>query len=165
MILYDTGFIWILLACALYGVIHSALASNTAKARAARWFGQAVRQRFYRLFFVTAAFATTLALLALVPLLPDRTIYRIPMPWVYLTLAIQALAAVALAVGLLQTGALAFLGIRQLLEAVPFHEKLVTTHRGTLYYHTGLTNPLASLKVDLYGQFARIRLAARGPRC
>ncbi len=130
MIPYNTGFIWILLACAAYGVIHSVLASNTAKALAARWFGQAARQRFYRLFFVFAAFATTLPLLALVPLLPDRTIYRIPAPWVYLTLAVQVLAVVALAIGLLQTGALAFLGLCQLLEAAPFREKLVT---GGLY--------------------------------
>ncbi len=130
MIPYNAGFIWILLACGLYGVIHSVLASNTAKALAARWFGQAARQRFYRLFFVIAAFATTLPLLALVPLLPDRTIYRIPAPWVYLTLAVQALAVVALAVGVLQTGAFAFLGIRQLQEAVPSREKMVT---GGLY--------------------------------
>ncbi len=130
MNLYNTGFIWILLACAVYGVIHSVLASNTAKSLAAHWFGQAARLRFYRLFFVFAALATTLPLLALVPLLPDSTIYRIPAPWVIPTLAIQALAVIALAVGVLQTGALAFLGIRQFLEAAPFREKLVT---GGLY--------------------------------
>ncbi len=130
MILSSTGFIWILLACAVYGVIHSVLASNTAKALAARWFGQTARQRYYRLFFVFAAFATTLPLLALVPLLPDHTIYRIPAPWVILTLLVQALAVIVLVVGVLQTGALAFLGIRQFLEAAPSHEKLVT---GGLY--------------------------------
>ncbi len=127
----NTGFLWIILSCTVYGVIHSLLASTTMKAHAARIFGQPNYRRFYRLFFVLAAAATTLAVLILVPLLPDQILYRIPAPWRYLTLATQALAALAILVGILQTGALVFLGIRQLLEPgdprlSPAPEKLVT---------------------------------------
>lgn len=126
----NTGFVIILVFCAIYGMIHSILASNIVKASAARAFGQPAYRRFYRLFFVLSAIATTLPLLALVPLTPDQVIYRIPAPWLYLTLTIQALAVLALGVGVLQTGALAFIGIRQILEPgnprlAPAPEKLV----------------------------------------
>jgi protein-S-isoprenylcysteine O-methyltransferase Ste14 len=124
----DTGFFWILLACALYGVVHSVLASNTAKAFAARQVGQTAYQRYYRLFYVLVAVVTTLAVLALVPLLPDRSMYRIPSPWLYLTLFIQGIALLVMLVGVLQTGALDFLGIRQVLAANPGSpEKLVVS--------------------------------------
>ncbi len=45
---------------------------------------------------------------------PDRTLYVIPPPWLYLTLLLQALAAIALMAAVIQTGALAFVGLRQL---------------------------------------------------
>lgn len=115
----DTGFVIILIACALYGVIHSVLASNSAKAVAARLVGQIACQRYYRLFFVLAAIVTTLPVLALVPLLPNRAIYRIPAPWVYFTALIQILAAIALLVGVQQTGAMPFLGLKQILASDP----------------------------------------------
>lgn len=126
----DTGFFWIMLSCILYGVIHSVLASNSVKAYAARLVGRPAAQRFYRLFYVIVAVITTLPLLALVPLFPDRTMYQIPSPWLYLALAIQGFALVILLVGVLQTGALAFLGVSQLIQAVPDSrpaEKLVVS--------------------------------------
>jgi methanethiol S-methyltransferase len=131
----NTGFFWILFACALYGLAHSILASNTVKDRAGRLLGQSSYRRFYRLFFALAGFVTALPLFALVPLLPDQTLYRIPPPWLPFTLTIQSLAGLALLVGVLQTGALAFIGIRQLLEPANSHlslapEKLVV---GGLY--------------------------------
>ena len=115
----DTGFIIILLTCALYGAIHSLLASNTAKAFAVRQIGQIATQRYYRLFFVLVAILTTLAVLALVPLLPDRAIYRIPVPWLYLTVAIQIIAAIALLIGVQQTGAMPFFGLKQIFASAP----------------------------------------------
>jgi protein-S-isoprenylcysteine O-methyltransferase Ste14 len=127
------GFIWILFTCAIYGFLHSLLASNAAKAFARRHIGQVAFQRFYRLFFVLVAAVTTLVPLALVPLLPDRIIYLIPAPWLYLSTAIQGLALIALLIGVLQTGALTFLGVKQLLETTPgrgIPEKLIV---GGLY--------------------------------
>lgn len=112
----DTGFGWILLACLLWGLLHSALASIAVKALTAGWLGADAYQRYYRLFFVIAAVVTALPLPALGWLLPNRAIYAIPRPWVYLTLLLQALALLALAVGVLQTGAMRFLGIAQIFQ-------------------------------------------------
>lgn len=104
------SFFWILLAVAVYGLLHSLLASLTAKTLAVRWLGEPGR-RYYRPFFVFFVSVTLLPLLALAALLPDAPLYTIPMPWVLLTLGLQGLAAAGLLVGLAQTGALAFLGI------------------------------------------------------
>lgn len=125
-----TGFVWILLACAIYGAIHSILASITLKEWTARKVGRSAYQRFYRLFFVLAAFITTLPLLALVPLLPDRKLYTIPAPWVYLTLFVQILAVIGIIAGVMQTGMMDFLGIRQLLE--PHHSQSSAASEGKL---------------------------------
>jgi len=129
----STGFGWILLACAAYGVLHSWLASNQVKGMFARVFGGRAYRRFYRLFFSVTGALTALPLLILVILLPDQTIYIIPAPWAYGTLLVQGLAAAILVVGVLQTGALSFVGLRQALSGdtvVQTHEKLVT---GGLY--------------------------------
>ncbi len=119
-----TGFFWILVAGAGYGVFHSILASRRVKAWAARLVGPAAYQRYYRLFFVGMALLTVLPVLILIPLLPDQTIYAIPAPWVFLTLALQAVAVVALLVGVMQTGAMNFLGIQQLF--IPAHSTPAT---------------------------------------
>lgn len=125
-----TGFPWIILAAAIYGILHSILAANSAKALAVRWLGQAVYHRFYRLLYVLIALITFLPLPTLVILLPDRRLYTIPAPWLYLTLLIQAAAGLVLLIAVLQTGAMSFLGLRQFLaydprHGKPFPEKLV----------------------------------------
>src|SRR3990170_3857660 len=74
----------ILLAVAVYGLIHSLLASLWAKARLLQWIGPPA-ERWYRLAYNLFAF---------VSLLP-------------------VLAFVALAVGVMQTGAWSFLGLQQ----------------------------------------------------
>lgn len=112
----DTGFGWILLACAGYGTLHSLLASRTVKRLAARQFGEAAYHRFYRLFFSVTGTITTLLLAALAALLPDRVVYRIPLPWVFLTITIQGIAAILIVHGVVQTGAMHFLGVDQILE-------------------------------------------------
>lgn len=121
-----TGFFWILLACALFGLLHSVLASLTVKAAAARLMGETAYQRFYRLFFSLAGGLTTLLLLALAAWLPDRLIYTIPLPWRYLTLLLQAASVLTLLYAVMQTGALRFIGIQQVVEGSPSAaEKLV----------------------------------------
>lgn len=108
-----TGFGWILLAFAAYGSLHSVLASTGAKAAAVRGLGPAA-QRWYRLFFNFQAIVTFLPILALTALLPDARLYGIPLPWVLLTGAVQAASGVGLLIGVLQTDARHFLGLRQL---------------------------------------------------
>lgn len=105
----------ILLAGAIWGLIHSWMASLQAKRMARRLFGPAA-DRVYRLFYNTFAAISLLPLLALAALLPDHLIYAIPAPWVFLTLALQGLAALALLIGLLQTGLGDFIGLRQLFD-------------------------------------------------
>lgn len=109
----QTGFWWILLAWALYGTLHTLLASFSAKALAERWLGLGGR-RYYRLFYNLAVSLTLLPLLALVVLSPDLEISRITFPWLALTLAIESLAALGLLYGMLQTGVLKFLGLEPL---------------------------------------------------
>jgi protein-S-isoprenylcysteine O-methyltransferase Ste14 len=125
-----TGFWWILLAVCLYGVLHSILAANRTKGWVAANIGQDTYRRYYRLFFSIMGGLTFLPVLALAALLPDRTLYAIPVPWVYLTLGIQGLAVIGLIAGVMQTGTLRFVGIHQVLaydprRTTPRPEKLV----------------------------------------
>lgn len=108
-----------------YGVIHSLLASNRLKDLSLRWFGEA-SGRGYRLAYNIFAVASLLPVLALVSLLPDRTVYTLPLPWSLFALALQGLALLALLIGLWQTGAWSFLGLEQLVRpAVEGNPKLV----------------------------------------
>jgi len=106
----------ILVACALWGVVHSWLASLQAKDLACKLLGESAVERFYRIAYNIFAVLSFLPLLALLAQLPDRLLYRIPMPWLLLTFAIQGLAALTIAIGLLQTGMLDFAGLRQLFK-------------------------------------------------
>lgn len=117
----------ILLAVALYGLIHSLLASLWAKSRARQWIGPPA-DRWYRLAYNLFGFFSLLPVLALPALLPDVHLYTIPPPWSYLALAGQLLAILALAVGVKQTGAWSFLGLEQALgKKPPSQSQLVTS--------------------------------------
>ncbi|MCB9133875.1 MAG: isoprenylcysteine carboxylmethyltransferase family protein [Anaerolineales bacterium] len=118
----------IFLAVLLYGLVHSVLASLKTKALARQWLGKHT-DRWYRLFFNFFGFVSFLPVLALPPLLPDTTIYRIPAPWNYLAVMGQLSAALMLMVGVLQTDTLSFLGVRQLVTIPEYlkEEKLVIT--------------------------------------
>ncbi|HMN61566.1 MAG TPA: isoprenylcysteine carboxylmethyltransferase family protein [Anaerolinea sp.] len=118
----NTGFWWMILAVAVYGALHSLLASHAAKGWAERQFGENAR-RFYRLFFVVFALITSPVLLILVLVLPDRPLYTIPMPWVLLTLSLQGLALFGLNAAVGQTGSAAFLGLQQISHPVPLRSR------------------------------------------
>ena len=107
-----SGFWLILLCTAAYGVLHSALAAERVKA----FIQQRVSTRAYssyRLAYNLVAGVTLLPLAALVLLLPDRTVYRIPAPWVFLTLALQAAALLCLFFAFRQSHPGEFLGVQQ----------------------------------------------------
>lgn len=104
----------ILAAIAVYGLVHSWLASLQAKVLAWRALG-APGDRLYRLAYNLFAVISLLPVLALPAILPDQSLYIIPFPWTLLSLAIQGLAVLALLVGLLQTGVWSFIGLEQLL--------------------------------------------------
>jgi protein-S-isoprenylcysteine O-methyltransferase Ste14 len=105
----------ILVAVLGYGLIHSILASTAAKALVRRRLGKWA-DAGYRLAYNVLATLTLLPVLALPASLPDRHLYAIPFPWVALTLAGQALAAVIVIAGLWQTGLWHFLGLEQILH-------------------------------------------------
>ena len=110
-----SSFLWIILACLLYGALHTLLAGPAAKKFARRRLGPA-GARYYRLFFNLQAGVTLLPAFLLAWRLPDAEIYRIPAPWNLLALLVQVLALVGLYVGVRQTGALQFLGLDALVS-------------------------------------------------
>jgi protein-S-isoprenylcysteine O-methyltransferase Ste14 len=103
----------ILLSVAAYGLVHSFLASLWAKAQVRRLFGPTA-DRLYRLVYNSIAVVTLFPLLTLPVVLPGRTLYRLQPPWSWMALGIQFLAFLALVLGVLQTGAGSFMGLRQL---------------------------------------------------
>jgi len=121
----------ITLAGAAFVALHTALASCRVKNWARRRWGAQRVDRWYRLFFSFAATVTFLPLLVLPSVLPDRQLYAIPAPWVWLTGGLQLAAVIVFFVALFQTDVWRFIGLRQLLrggEPVPAdrHARLVT---------------------------------------
>lgn len=106
------GTIFIVIASVVWGIVHSLLASHSAKRWSARVFGS-LSERWYRLGYNVFSFLTFLPVFALVFLLPDQTLYSVPAPWRYLMWAGQLVAVMMLVVGVLQTDTLAFIGISQ----------------------------------------------------
>lgn len=99
---------------ALYGVLHSFLASTKVKDRARRRFGKGAFEKGYRLFFNIAGIVTLIPVLALMLWLPDRPLYSVPAFWRPFMLAGQVVAVFILAAALNKTDALDFAGLRQL---------------------------------------------------
>jgi protein-S-isoprenylcysteine O-methyltransferase Ste14 len=115
-----------------FGLLHTALASLRLKDWARRRWGLGRVDRWYRLFFSLAAIITFLPLLTLPRVLPDRPLYAIPAPLVWLTGALQLAAGGVFLVALAQTDVWRFVGLRQLLRGgapIPAdrHERLVTS--------------------------------------
>lgn len=106
--------IWLILSVALWGLVHSLMASLAFKALFEKMFGTGA-MRFYRLFFNTFSAISFIPILWLMRVLPDRTLYAVPTPWLYLMLGLQALAVVGEVVGLLQTDVWEFAGLRQII--------------------------------------------------
>lgn len=117
--------LWLVLALAAWGLVHSLLASLGAKALARRLFGPGV-ERVYRLAYNAFAAFSLLPIGWLLLVLPDWPIYALPMPWAYSFRLVQLLALVALGIGLLQTGALSFLGLSQIWRPEPAASGLMT---------------------------------------
>ena len=90
----------ILAAVFLYSLVHSLLASLRLKALVRSWLGS-IAERAYRLVYNIFAVITLIPILALPLLLPDKTLYVIPLPWSILTIILQLLAAYVLLIGLL----------------------------------------------------------------
>jgi len=122
----QTGFWWILGISAVFGVLHSTLASVRAKDWVAHKFGKWA-ETHYRLGYVLFAGVTSLAYFASYFLFPDKVLYRVQAPWMYLMLALQALSAIGFLVALFQTSLLQFSGLAVVLGRAAAEEHLRTT--------------------------------------
>jgi protein-S-isoprenylcysteine O-methyltransferase Ste14 len=115
---------WLILLAALaYGLLHSLLASQQTKTGVSHRFGPH-SDRWYRLAYNFIAIVTLLPILLLPIMLPDKEIYAIQFPWLFITAFVQLMAIVVLVIGLRQTGIFSFLGLRQLyrtVEDIPAH--------------------------------------------
>ena len=103
----------LLLVLALWGVIHSFLASHFAKDRIPAKVGD---MDVYRLGYNIFSVISFAPILYLMRTLPDRPAYQIQSPWNILMFGGQLLSALLLLVAVLQTDTLSFIGLRQLFE-------------------------------------------------
>jgi len=120
---------WIIIGVfALYGLLHSLLASLTAKQSLERRFGENAK-RYYRIAYNIFSTLSLLPVMALPVLLPDRPWYSIPAPWMGLSFVIQIISGFLLVLSVIQAGIWSFLGINQVL-GIKMEEGLYT---GGLY--------------------------------
>ena len=103
----------LLLALAIWGVVHSLLASHFAKDMISLKTGGA---DFYRLAYNIFAGISFLPILYLMAILPNQDVYQISAPWSYIMFGGQVFATLMLFVAFLQTDSLSFVGLRQLFE-------------------------------------------------
>lgn len=105
-------------AVAAWAALHSWLASARVKAGAKRIFG-AGAFRLYRLFYNSLSVISLLPIGVLVLRLPDQQLYAVPSPFSWFLVGVQAAAVILTVLAVLQTGALHFAGLSQLLEERP----------------------------------------------
>ena len=108
--------VWLILAVALWGIVHSWLASHTFKRWLMRVLGDGFK-KFYRLLYNLFSVISIVPVLYLMLTLPDQDFYHVPAPWRYLMFAGQGLSAILLLVSLLQTDILSFAGLQQIVAA------------------------------------------------
>lgn len=103
------------LATATFAVVHSALATRTAKRAAGTLVGETRRDAGYRVFYVGQSLLTFGALIAYAASLPKRTMYRITGPAALLLRSGQITGVLFLLSGLREVGFARWSGLRNLL--------------------------------------------------
>jgi methanethiol S-methyltransferase len=131
------GTLLLVLASALWGLIHSLTASLKLKEAARKALG-APGMNWYRLIYNSFSVITFLPVLAMAAMLPDVSLYAIPEPWAVVALILQFVAVVFLVIGVLQTDVWSFMGFSQI-TGTPQESKIVT---GGLYRY--VRHPLYS---------------------
>jgi len=107
--------LWLILSIALWGIVHSIMASLGFKELLHRTLGNGF-MRAYRLFYNIFSVVSFAPILYLTVVLPNQNLYQITRPWSYFMLAGQTLSVLFLFVAVLQTDTLSFVGLRQLFE-------------------------------------------------
>lgn len=128
---------------ALYGAVHSWLAGQRMKDWARRTFGPTT-ERWYRFAYNIVAGVTLLPLFAMLVWLPDRVLYTLPPPWLWLALLGQLAAAAGILYGLWLTNLWHFLGVCQLLD-LPIERRECTPPMVVSGLYRWVRHPLYSL--------------------
>lgn len=128
MQLFQTGFFPILISMALYGLLHSLLASNGGKDIMKWILGERFFKSWYRLFYNFIAVLTLIPTFWLMASSADQPMWSLPSPWNTLFRFIQLCGVLALIIAVMQTGALSFMGFSQVYseEGSVVSAKLVT---------------------------------------
>jgi len=103
----------LILASVLYAVVHSWLATLGVKKKARKFFGPNT-DRWYRLAYNIFAGISFLPILFLLAVLPDQRVYLVRTPWVVLFGLGQLVGVVVIILGIWQTDAWHFIGIKQI---------------------------------------------------
>lgn len=98
---------------AVWGLVHSFLASHLAKDLFRLRMGDA---DYYRLAYNLFAGLSFLPILYLMESLPDQVVYEISSPWNLMMFGGQLFSILMLLIAFLQTDSLSFIGLRQLFE-------------------------------------------------
>jgi protein-S-isoprenylcysteine O-methyltransferase Ste14 len=106
---------WLILSIALWGSIHSLLASLSFKSLLRRTLGDKFMKP-YRLLYNIFAVISIAPVLYLMAVLPDEVLYQVPPPRSYLMWLGQGISVFLLFVVVSQTDVLSFAGMRQLIE-------------------------------------------------
>lgn len=105
----------ILFSLALWGVVHSILASHFAKDMVQGFLGKG-GMRLYRFGYNVFSVISFAPILYLLVILEDQALYKVSAPWSFIMLGGQAVSVMLLLVAVLQTDTLSFIGLRQLFE-------------------------------------------------
>ncbi len=105
----------VMAATAAFGLVHSVLASRTAKRAAARGFGERNRNGLYRVFYIGQSLVTFGMLAAYIRRQPSRELYRVEGPLALLFHAGQASALVYATSAAGQVGLLRITGLENFL--------------------------------------------------
>jgi len=104
---------WLIFAVAVWGVVHSIMASLGFKNILQRTFGDGA-MKFYRLFYNIFSAISFVPILYLMVILPNKDLYQVSSPWNYVMLAGQGISVLLLFAAVLQTDTLSFVGLRQI---------------------------------------------------
>jgi protein-S-isoprenylcysteine O-methyltransferase Ste14 len=106
----------IILALAVWGVVHSVTASHFFKDMVRGMVG-AGGMRLYRIGYNVFSVVSFAPILYLAWTLPNQPLYDVPVPWRYVMMGGQAVSLLLLFAAFLQTNALSFVGLSQLFGA------------------------------------------------
>lgn len=105
----------ILLAVAGFAAVHSLTAGSGTKRRLQRVLGERLVEGWYRLAYNLFSVLSLAPVLVLTAALPDRVLYAVTPPYLFLLLCIQAIGALGFLWGLLSVDLWRFIGVRQVL--------------------------------------------------